>query len=197
MLSPGLGGPREWTAITGTPGSGKSEVGRRLRRRWEVVEVAELAKRLGCARARPGGSLEIDMIQLGRAMRTPGTPRRGSVRARHSLLTGHLAHLLPVRDVIVLRCGPRELARRLRRRGTPTRDIWANVASEATDVVLIEAASRRGTGRLWEVDTTGRLRAAVARTVAGLLRNRPRSEFGHVDWLADPRVTAQLLRGAH
>ena len=108
------------------------------------------------------------------------------------LVVGHLAHLLPVHDVIVLRCHPLELERRLRAadRGTPA-ERHENFVAEATDVVLREALGPRR--RVWEIDTTRRPVGSVARAVAERLRRRGPPAFGKVDWLADPRVTAHLL----
>ncbi|MCI4353095.1 MAG: AAA family ATPase [Thermoplasmata archaeon] len=169
-------------------------MGRLLARQCEVVAVADLAARLGCAERRTGHSLQVDLSRLARRMGALDVARPRSKRPRASVLTGHLAHLLPVRDVIVLRCHPRELRRRLQRRGARVNELRANVASEAIGVILFEAAACRRGGRLWEVDTTGRSPSTVARVVGRLLRNRPASRFGHVDWLADPWVTEQLLR---
>ncbi|MGI0133242.1 MAG: hypothetical protein ACREDK_09205, partial [Thermoplasmata archaeon] len=95
-------------------------------------------------------------------------------------------------DAIVLRCHPVELARRLARahRGS-ARDRQANVEAEATDLVLLEALARHR--RVWEVDTTGRSIAEVARQVRSILDHRPPPHHGSVDWLADASVTAHLL----
>lgn len=175
-------------ALTGTPGTGKSSVARRLAARWSVVEVAELARSHRAARRLRRG-IEVDLARLRRALRRPGA------LADVDLVVGHLAHLLPVRGAIVLRCRPIELRRRLRnaRRGT-AREREANFASEALDQVLGEAAA---TGLpVFEIDTTGRSAAAVAREVGRrLVRSGPPRQ-GTVDWLADRAVTAQLLDGA-
>jgi adenylate kinase len=105
---------------------------------------------------------------------------------------GHLAHLLPLRDVIVLRCHPRELARRLARsRHAPERDLRANLVAEATDAILLEAVGLRR--RIWEIDTTGRSPASVAREVDHRLRTRGPPSYGRVDWLSDAWVGEHLL----
>ena len=105
---------------------------------------------------------------------------------------GHLAHLLPVRDVVVLRCHPVELLARLRaaHRGSE-RERREHTLAEATDVILLEATRLRR--RIWEVDTTGRPVAEVAREVDRIVRDRTAPRHGHIDWLADPVVTDYLL----
>jgi adenylate kinase len=176
--------PRRPVALTGTPGTGKSSVTRRLSG-LRAVEVANLASAWGLAR-RCAGGLEVDLAGLQRRGR-----RRGAF-GKVDVVVGHLAHLLPLRDVIVLRCRPDELDRRLRRarRGSPA-ERRENVEAEATDVVLLEAI--RPGRRIWEVDSTGRHLTDVTRDVERRIRRRGPSDYGTVDWLADPRVTAHLL----
>lgn len=171
-------------AITGTPGTGKSTVARGLPAAWPAVEVGDIAVALGAGTRRRKEVL-VDLTALAPALRQSRLGGR-------LVLVGHLAHFLPVRDVVVLRCDPRELGRRLARagRGTAT-DRQENVAAEATDVVLLEAI--RPGRRIWEVDTTGRPPAEVTREVARLLRRRPPSRYGTVDWLSEPGVTDYLL----
>jgi len=172
-------------ALTGTPGTGKSTVAAALRRRLSSVEAGDLARKLGAARPVRGG-IAVDLPRLYRRLR--GSPELSEV----DLVVGYLAHRLPVRDVVILRCHPAELERRLRRsrRGSPS-DRRENVLAEATDVILLEAL--RPGRRVWEVDTTRRSAASVAREVARHVRERGRSSYGGVDWLADPKVTAHLL----
>ncbi len=172
-------------ALTGTPGTGKSAVAAALGSRWRSLEVADLARRNGAARGRPG-HVEVDLARLRRRLRAP------SAWVGVDVVVGHLAHLLPVRDVVILRCDPAELERRLRRarRGSAP-DRRENVLAEATDVVLFETV--KPGRRIWEVDTTARSVGSVAREVARRLRVRGRSYYGHFDWLADPNVTAHLL----
>ncbi|MCI4325814.1 MAG: AAA family ATPase [Thermoplasmata archaeon] len=175
----------ERVALTGTPGTGKTAVGRRLSGRFPVVEVADLAVQSGLGTATPGG-VEVDLAALSRALR-----RRRDL-AEGAVVVGHLAHLLPIPDVVVLRCRPDTLARRLKRarRGTAA-DRRENYLAESLDIVLAEAL---GLGRrVWEVDTSGRTVVAVAREVADLVNHRPAPRVGVVDWLADPRVAAHLL----
>lgn len=178
--------PTARIALTGTPGTGKSAVAQRLPARWGATEVAELALRTGAGRRIRAG-VEVDLPRLGRWLRSHPEEEGPTV------VVGHLAHLLPIRDAIVLRCRPVELARRLARahRGS-AEDRQANLESEATDVVLVEAMALGR--RVWEVDTTGRSPDAVARSVATIVRDRPAPRAGSVDWLSDPEVTDVLLR---
>lgn len=170
-------------ALTGTPGTGKSTVAALLPASVGWAEVGTLAREVGCASG-TGRQLVVDLARLRRrwARRPPDV----------DVVVGHLAHLLPVRQAIVLRCHPLELGRRLSRarRGT-VRDRQANVVCEATDVVAAEA--RASHVPVYEIDTTGRSPRSVAREVGRRLGGKGPRRGTAVDWLADPTVTEQLL----
>ncbi len=172
-------------ALTGTPGTGKTSVARALRPQYRSVEVAELALRTSTGRAIPAG-VEVDLDRLASLV------RRRPVVAGFDLVVGHVAHLLPLRDVVLLRCHPTELARRLAKSGRGSaRERRENAMAEAVDVVLVEAI--RPGRRIWEIDTTGLGVREVAREVARRLRRRGPSAYGTVRWLEDPTLTDGLL----
>lgn len=179
---------RGWAALTGTPGVGKSSVALRLPARFHPVEVRDLALRLGAGRLRAHGSVEVDLPRLRRAFRSYS---RG---VAPGVVVGHLAHLLPVEYIVILRCHPSELARRLRKAGRSRRDQTGNALVEELDVVLIESLEAEVPVR--EVDTTHRSISEVARQVASILRRRPPARFGRTRWLAERRGTEELLRVA-
>jgi len=172
-------------ALTGTPGTGKSAVASALAPRVRSIEVADLARSWAVGRPVPGG-VEVDLSRLRARVARP------RALAGLDLVVGHLAHLLPLRDIVVLRCHPSELERRLRRarRGRPA-DRRENVVAEATDVILLEAV--RPGHRVWEIDTTDRSIRSVATEVARRVRDRGPASYGGIDWLSDPAVTAHLL----
>lgn len=186
----GRGALDDWVALTGTPGAGKSAVARELARHHTVLEVAALAPRRPPSRRRVRAPRRSPVIvDLGRAARALAARRPAD---RPGVVVGHLAHLLPLRDAVVLRCDPLELDRRLLRRGDPAGSRQANVVAEATDLVLVEALELGR--RVWEVDTTRRTPAAIARSVERLLARRPPSRAGRFRWLERPGVAARLLR---
>jgi broad-specificity NMP kinase len=150
-----------------------------------TLEVGDLALRLGKGRSRPDG-VEVDLAGLVRSLRRRPTGFEAEV------VVGHLAHLLPLRDVVVLRCQPSELGRRLTHahRGD-RRSRHENMLAEALSVVTAEAVARRR--NVFEVDTTRRSPGKVALEVDRWMRGRRPSRWGRVDWLRDPSVTEHLL----
>ena len=178
--------PRPPVALTGTPGTGKSTVAALLPPTVRRAEVGELARGRRAAQGR-GRELFVDLSRLRRSL--------AQAPAELDVLVGHLAHLLPVREAIVLRCRPVELARRLARARRGDRaQRQANVVCEATDAIVAEAL--RAGCRVYEIDTTGRTPRDVALEVARRVDHGGPGRVGTVDWLADPAVTEQLLERA-
>jgi adenylate kinase len=150
------------------------------------VEVRDLALQLGVARRIGRTEVEVDLPALRRAFRSYARS------VSEGIVVGHLAHFLPVSYIVVLRCHPIELARRLKRSHRRPEDVSENILSETLDVVLVEALGAGVPVR--EVDTTGRSVSEVTRTVTRLVRRRPAARYGRTRWLADRRVTEELLR---
>jgi adenylate kinase len=150
-------------AVTGTPGTGKTT----------AVERAET---------------DLDVVHLNRVIRERGFDR-GTDEDRGSLVAGldavadwlegrddmlvesHLAHLFPADSVVVLRCHPDDLERRLLDRGEPDETAAENAEAERYDLILAEAVEEHGLDAVYEIDTTDRSSGAVAaeieRAIAG------------------------------
>jgi adenylate kinase len=173
-------------ALTGTPGTGKSTVARLLAPTLSVVEVGELARRWNASRRTPSGARVVDLRKLAAVL------RRDPNRFGCDVVVGHLAHLLPVQDVVVLRCHPATLERRLAHgRRSSSLDRHENVLSEAIGLITAEAVARRRT--VFEVDTTRRTPREVTRAILSWLHGPRRPDWGRVDWLGRRTVTEHLL----
>jgi adenylate kinase len=151
-----------------------------------VVEVAALARSFGAVKGIRRRTV-VDLRRMRQQM--PERPNQTT------LVVGHLSHLLPVQRVILLRCHPNELRRRLRRRrGLSSRQREENVISEAIDLIRWEIEERRLP--VVELDTSGRSPAQVAGVLRVALSRRGPHLASHIDWLSDPTVTEELLRRA-
>ncbi len=173
-------------ALTGTPGTGKSAVGRKLRRLGAtVIDLGALARRRGFLgrRDKKRRTREILLGRLGRFLDRK-VPDRGPV-----FLEGHTSHLLRVDIAVVLRCSPPVLRRRLASRRYPAEKIRENSLAEALDAITVEAVSRLGRGRVLEIDTTRRAAGPVAADIARLcrraFRGTARHRPGRIDWSED------------
>ena len=83
--------------------------------------------------------------------------------------------------VIVLRCRPSVLAKRLKARGYPDRKVAENAEAEALDVILVESVE---TGReVYEIDTTNITPEEAADAVMSILAGeKEKYAIGNIDW---------------
>jgi adenylate kinase len=170
-------------ALTGTPGTGKTTLQVAASTAgWQVVDVGDLARTEGAVVGTDPdrGVDEVDVAALSMAWRARAARLVDGDRV---LLSGHLAHLLPCDIVVVLRCSPAVLRRRLEARGYTPEKVTENVEAEAVDVVLLEALEADPPEGVHELDTSS---DDPGTTAALLLRVLEGSEAGHragaIDW---------------
>lgn len=160
-------------AVTGTPGVGKTSACA-LVRGLPVVHVNELVDDLHMVSGydRKRKTKEVDVPKLAKAV---------AKMTGDMILEGHFSHLLGPDVAIVLRCSPKVLERRLRRKGWAEKKICENVEAEAVDVVLIEALEN--VPEVCEIDATKKKPAQVARDIDRIVRGeRQKYRVGNVDW---------------
>ena len=168
-------------AVTGTPGTGKT------------TAVAELEASGGLADA------DLDVVHLNDAIEPEGLYDERDAE-RDSLIVdldaireyladrddvlveSHLAHHVPADRVVVLRCRPTELERRLVERGESEPKARENAESEALDVILAEAVEAHGRDSVYEVETTDRSPDAVAEAIAAVIAGEREPSAGTVDY---------------
>ena len=97
------------------------------------------------------------------------------------VLEGHFSHMLKPDLAIVLRCSPKVLEKRLRRKGWDEKKVRENVEAEAVDVVLIEALEN--VPEVCEIDTTKMKPSQVSRAIDSIISGeRQKYRVGNVDW---------------
>jgi len=164
-------------ALTGTPGVGKTTTAEILRKRgYKVLSVNELAEEFDCIIGEEHGCKIVDVEELAEKVKEL---RNGLV-----ILEGHLSHLLNPDMIIVLRCNPLELKKRLESKGWSEEKVLENVEAELTDVILIEALD--GSENVYEIDTTNLSAEEVADIVEMIIKGKG-EEFkpGRIDWIAE------------
>ncbi len=158
--------------ITGTPGTGKSFVGNELSGRGHTV--VHLTTTVGQYVIGDDDERDAQIIDVDR-WAAEFVPVDGFVE-------GHIAHLLPCDRIVVLRCRPDELIKRLARRKYRKKKIQENADAEALDVCLIETVEKFSPDQILELDTTDRDAASCADQIERFVRDEIPAGFGTIDW---------------
>lgn len=161
-------------AVTGTPGTGKTTATARLDTDLNIVHLNDVIQAedlyTEVDEARDSKVADLDAV-------------REWLDAREDVLVeSHLSHLLDADRVVVLRCAPGELERRLLDRGESSEKAEENAESEALDVILSESVRDHGRSNVYEIDTTGRDPDAVADDIAAVLAGDREPSAGEVDF---------------
>jgi adenylate kinase len=178
-----LGTMAQVTALTGTPGTGKSTVAEAMvDRGWRSVELNELAHASGAVTGRDDerstDEVDVDLLRDAVVSQLTGEPEDARL-----LLVSHMAHLMPCDAIVVLRCSPRVLGARLEGRGWHEAKVRENVEAEAVGVVLVEAMEVDPRVPVYELDTThDDAKTTVLAIEDALAGDTSGMEAGWVDW---------------
>ena len=104
------------------------------------------------------------------------------------IIEGHITQVLTtVEYVIVLRCHPTVLSKRLQDKTWAEKKIRENIASEILGVILTEAIELHGIGKVIELDSSTKSIPELVEIIIGLLQsafeNIAEYQPGSVDWL--------------
>lgn len=164
-------------SITGTPGTGKSSAGIVMASRGHrLIELGDFVREHGLYDAydEERGTHDVDPEVLDAALKEKLPP--GAV-----LLIGHLSHLVATDLIVVLRCRPSVLAKRLESRGWSAGKVRENVEAEALDVILVESVE--ASPEVAEIDATAMTPEGVADAVERILAGeKEKYRVGNVDW---------------
>jgi len=165
-------------AITGTPGTGKSSVSRELRSRgYNVIDMNEHIRSHGLLGEldKDRDTREVDLDALNDSL---DEYRRSD---EIILMDSHLSHFMDCSGIIVLRCDPEILAKRLEARGYGCSKILENVQSEVLDVILCEATE--SDIPVYEVDCSEGNESDSADSIEKILKGN-HAEYlpGKTDW---------------
>ena len=171
-------------ALTGTPGTGKSSVATLLQKQgYTIVRLHQFARENICIDGidTKRNSQLIDVDKLNSSIKKTFTTDT------LVFFEGHLGHLLKTIDkVIILRCHPKELKKRLMKKKWSNKKIKENVDAETIDVILCEAAELHSKENIFEIDTTkktiGEVTAIIINIVKKNFQTTKTYTIGQIDW---------------
>lgn len=169
--------------ITGTPGTGKTAVAEILAKRLgaKMLDLKEIALRnkLILGYDEKHKSMVINNTGISKAVKK-------ELKKGNYVLDSHLGQFVSpklVDLVVVLRCEPKVLEKRLQKRFYSPEKIAENAMAETIDVCLVEAIDLRHSKHLHEIDTTKRSAVSVAAEILEIVAGKKRKKFGDTHWL--------------
>lgn len=164
----------ERVVVTGTPGTGKTSATEAVGDSFDVIHLNDLVReaKLWTDRDEERDTLVVDLEAV-----------RDRLGDWTGIVESHVAHRLDADRVVVLRCRPDVLEKRLLNRGESAATARENRESEALDVILSEAVERHGPESVFEIDTTDRSSDRVAAEIAAVVRGERAPSAGGVDYL--------------
>ncbi|MBN2603606.1 MAG: adenylate kinase family protein [Candidatus Thermoplasmatota archaeon] len=171
-------------ALTGTPGTGKTSVSQILIKNGiKVIDLNDLAisKNFTSGQDSKRKSAIIDTIKLNDYI------KKNFNTNDTIIFESHLSHLLKCMDkIIILRCHPKELQKRLKTKKWNKKKIQENVEAEILDIVLSESVEIQGTQKLLEIDTTQKSPEELSEKILELIDKKfngvKNYKIGCIDW---------------
>ena len=168
-------------ALTGTPGTGKTTISDILRMEgFEVLSLEKLAEKLNCLgeldysdNSKP---VDIELLNTKLVHEWKNTPNN------ITFIDGHLSHLLPCDQIIILRCKPDVLEKRLTKRNYSKEKIQSNVEWELIGGPWNDKENDNG----WlELDTTEMNQNVVKEQIVKWIVDdfKPTAIDTDVDWI--------------
>ncbi len=165
-------------AISGTPCTGKTDISKLLSKKinYNLISINELAEKLDAfvGYDKDRESRILDMNRLEKEIKK----LKGNI-----ILDGHTSHLFPVDIVIVLRCNPEILKKRLEKRypSNPLK-IQENLEAEILGVITSEAVMKNK--KVYEIDTSEKSVKNNVDDILKILDGKPDDfKVGKIDWL--------------
>ncbi len=164
-------------ALTGTPGVGKTSVSEILRNKgYKVLDLNRfiMKKHLRGKKDIKRDTYEVNISELNKAIE--------SKSQEYDIIEGHLSHHLGLSPIIILRCSPDELRRRVETKDWHQAKIEENILAEILDVILQESLEYDEKS-VFEIDTTNKTTSEVGDSVHNILEGKTSLySYGRIDW---------------
>lgn len=181
-------------AISGTGGTGKTAVAKFFvkalnkkiksrKQKYKLIVLNKLAEKkkayIGFDKAR-----RAKIVKMGELKKEV---KKLSKQHENLILEGHFAHMFPADVVVILRCKPTTLERRLRKKYKWPTKITENIEAEMIGLITDEALPLHAPGTIFEIDTTKRTAKQTSKTIEKIVKNegdaRVKNMAGRIDWL--------------
>ena len=169
-------------ALTGTPGTGKTVTGKLVAKLTNLayldLNTAIKKEHLYSGYDRKRKSYIADMKKVKNFV------ENFEKKNNDVLIDGHISHLLPqnlIDLVIVLRCKPSILEKRLKKKRWNKLKIDENVEAELIGIIAYEA--RQTHKKVFEIDTSRKSPQKVAKEVKAILKGTGNKYKKHIEWL--------------
>jgi adenylate kinase len=171
-------------AITGTPGTGKTSVAKKLiGKGYAVLDLNKIACEndflIGRDKKRKSNIVDINKLNL--------FIEKNCSDLDLVFVEGHLSHLLKCVDkVVVLRLHPTQLKKHLEKKKWNEEKIKENLEAEILDVILCESVGIHSDDNIIELDVTDKSVDEIVLIIIDLLedgfKNMQKYKIGNIDW---------------
>ena len=156
-------------AITGTPGTGKTEVAKALSKKlgWKYFSLNDIAEagNLYEGYDEERGSKIVNIGKLREEVNALAATHRNMI------IESHYAHDMPADVIFVLRTEPSVLRKRMMQKGFRAEKVAENVEAEMMEVIKDEAAAAHR--NVHEIDTTRKTAEATAKEMEKVVKSQP------------------------
>ncbi len=171
-------------SLTGTPGTGKTKISNILEKKsYNVIHLNDLIKKKNLF-------FDMDKKRKSRIVDTEKIDEHLSeniTKEGVTIIESHLSHLLKTVDkVIILRCNPKTLKKRLQKRKWGREKINENIQAEALDIILCETLELFQDKNVFEINTTDKTPEEVCSCIIEMVDNKFKTmekyRLGKIDW---------------
>ncbi len=181
-------------SISGVGGTGKTSVAKLFvknlnkkikprKEKYKLVELNKLAGKkdlyIGFDKAR-----QSKIVKMGALKKEVNALRK---KHENLLIEGLYAHFFDSDILIVLRCNPKVLEKRLKKKYKWPTKITENIEAEMINLITEESLPLHKPGSVFDVDTTGKTAKQTADIVKKIINNegdeRRKHIAGQIDWL--------------
>ena len=171
-------------AISGVGGTGKTSVAKALAKKlrkhgYKLIELNKLAKRLNAyiGYDEKRKSYIVSITRLKRAIKQLQKNTKQNL-----IIEGLYAHEFPANVVIVLRCEPKVLEKRLRKKYDWPTKIKENVEAEMIGLIAEEAIEYNR--NVFEIDTSNKTVLQTVKCIEEILKGKgEKFRVGKINWL--------------